>query len=88
MRALNLFNHKSKIAIQMGSHSTKSHWSLHQPWPATDSLTLALVLAGSFLFAIQGVFGANILVYLPDWIVMAIYLATGLSAIWQAMRQR
>lgn len=65
-----------------------NHWALNQPWPKIDYLTLALVLAVSLVFSIQGIFGFTLSDYLPDWTVMPIYVSAGVSAIWQFLRQR
>jgi hypothetical protein len=61
---------------------------LNQSLPQSDAFTLSMMVAGATLLCAQGLFEFTLFDVVPKSVATAFYVLCGLSAVWQASRQR
>lgn len=66
----------------------KNLFRLNRPIPLLDGPTLVLIIASSFLFAMEGMFDFRLKQIITAPLPTIIYVAVGFAAVWQMFRQK
>lgn len=61
---------------------------LNRPLPRSDAFTFSLTAAGAVLLCAQGLFEFTLFDFMPKSVATVVYVLCGLSAVWQASRQK